>query len=183
MNDYTIEQLSDPLTYENDTELEDFARSFAGAIRQIIRKEHGNVDEFALVMSGEYASRVYKSWHKKRDKMIAAQEINANLHADALLVINKIETDLPAGVTVTVQDDVVSIAIPRDGGIMTPKIKRLGGWWDNETRKFIVPLEKAGSLPRIIKNWEKAYNKKSAEIAEKIGQTSDGEKVRDGNVS
>ncbi len=166
MKRYTVEQLENPQTYQNDPKLAEFAHSFAGSIRQVIYQEYGyDVEGADVVMSGVYAERVHKSWTKRCDKLAIQVGENITAFQQAQGVVSKLQR--PDGVTVELTEDAIYIYIPRDGGLMTPKIKRLGGEWDNENKRFWLPLDAAKSLPRILKNWERDYSKKSAEIAQR----------------
>jgi hypothetical protein len=81
----------------------------------------------------------------------------------------------PAGVTAQIDGGHIALVIPRDGGLMTPKVKRLGGWWDGPSSRFLLPLTAATALPRILKNWEREY---AAATAQREAQAADRERER-----
>jgi len=162
MAPYTIDQLRDPQTYTTDDELRQFAVTLAGSIRQIIHEEHGfGADAIALVLSGQYAERVHKSWMRRIEKTGAQANEQAAATREAARVLDTITP--PSGVAIALDGVHIALTIPRDGGIMTPKIKRLGGYWDIDRARFILPLDAARSLPRVLTNWQREYDKQTAE--------------------
>lgn len=167
MKQYTIEELTNPETYQNDIELAQFAREFAGSIQQIIRQEHGWREPAEVVFTGVYAERLHRAIEKRRAKLQMQNNQQARELADAQQALASLKP--PANVTVSVSPDgrFIWVVIPRDGGIMTPKIKRLGGDWDMDNKRFWLPLTAAPSLSRILKNWETEFNKAAIEAASK----------------
>lgn len=163
MNEYTVDQLARAETYQSDPELREFAYSLAGSQKQLFPGcTHAQIVE--MFLSGSQAERVCKSWQKQLDKWMSKNlQFAAELNEAEKIVY---DLHLPTGVTVDLSDDgKILVTIPRDGGLMTPKIKRLGGDWDNIHKRFWLPLSAAKSLPTILKNWKKEYDQKSAEIA------------------
>lgn len=166
MNSYTLEQLADPATYQTDPELAKFAAEWVKSSMPVVNTEHphlGLVEAIALAHNGGLAPRIHKSLTKRLAGIAeAAQQRNSETAAAERALAG---ITYPAGVAARIEGGQIILTIPRDGGLMTPRVKRLGGWWDVDRSYFRLPLSAAPSLPRVLANWDKAHRAQTEERA------------------
>lgn len=163
---YTLEQLGNPETYKTDKGLFGMARTIAEEKFSDRTQMLAFRDE---IVAGKHAEVVHGYRVNIVREQVAAFELrNANIETAKAVVP-------PAGVTITVNEetDKIYIATPWDGYDIAPRIKRLGGRWDADTKIWIVPMDAAGSLKRVFANWQKSQGEKA-----KIQAAANAEKER-----
>lgn len=154
MKMYTIQELSQPDTYKNDKELFGMARKIAEAQSSDRAVWLPFKNE---ITDGKHPQLVYDY----RLQIFGAQVAAFEKRNESVVIAKSLQC--PDGITLTVVEDqdVICLAAPWDGYDLAPRIKRLGGHWDRDSKAWIIPVESAASLKRVFVNWQKSQGQKA----------------------
>lgn len=170
---YNLEILRTPEIYQQDLELATLARK--AAVEMFQNMEYGTSlgDLKRQFLNGEHAQVVFEYLERLDTQQYeAVREYNRLL--DALL-----EVMPPEGVSIEIVGQSLKIKAPFDGGDLNRRLNRQGGRWDDYAKCSVVPLSAAESLPKILANWEKAFQtKQQAKAVENAQRKAEREQAR-----
>jgi hypothetical protein len=161
-----MSQLSDPNTYKNDKEL-------FGLARRIAMERYPDRAQWLPFKDEITAGQHPQLVHDYRVRIVSEQVAGFEKRNAAIAVAKSLQC--PNGLTLTVvedQDD-IHLAAPWDGYDLAPRLKRLGGRWDRDSKTWVIPVESASSLKRVFANWQKSQGQKAeAEAKAKAERSS-----------
>lgn len=151
MKNYTLDELSNPQTYTDDTVLATLARKVAGVEWE--KLPAGTIafgDYKRQVLAGQYPQPV----KERVEELLRSEAAEMQIHNDLIGECQKIIP--PTNVTLTTHGTTIHIATPWDGNDLGKRLKGKGAHWDSSVRAWIYPLDNVLSLPRIFANWQKS---------------------------
>lgn len=175
---YTIEDLSDPKTYEQDPALAKVARDIATDNYEALGRAKMRRGDFRLsVLSGHYPELVFDALQKKSAANAAQaereQQQKLHLESAAKAVAHLV---LPRGYTLSViySNVLLADAVVISGAwekSLGEAIKRLGGYWDGtdyeNLKAFVVPLANASKIEGVFARWQKRMDNQKKEQSER----------------
>jgi hypothetical protein len=174
MSTYTLEQLADPQTYINDSELATFTRKICAKTHVDGSMPFG--DWKREYLAGKHAEHVLSALNEANETARAAQ-----LAADKALfaktakieaALAKLGKQIPAGITLDVTETGLVLKATWDGGDLAERLSRVDARWNREQKHFYIPLDAVPSLGRILINWRKAQDEREAAESEQKRQVA-----------
>lgn len=175
MKAYTLEQLSDPQTYTNDSELATFTRKICALTHtDDVPMPFGEWKREYL--AGKHAEHVYQALNEAIEAARIADEAATKAmfakNAKIETSLSKLAKQIPTGVTVDVAEAGLILKAPWDGGDLAERLKRVNARWNREQKHFDIPLDAIPSLGRILTNWKKAQDERNTVKAEQERQAA-----------
>lgn len=151
MKKYTIEDLSNPQIYEENSELASIAKTAANIYFEKGKFNMGIGDFKKALIAGKYPDLVKSLWDKKVDESL----FKTQKKEEAKLFVRSFTA--PDGYNLEIQGEEILIKGPYCADL-GKRVNRLG-YWDglkHKNRKcFVIPVEKGKSLKNIFSNWQK----------------------------